>query len=166
MPVIPPELIIVILKFASESPILDDPYQRFKWPQVQALFERVTLLRSASLVAREWTRPAQSLLWERIYLNPSRAMNMLARGAPLGQFATREVLLEPELEGNADRDDPCMEVLSQLVGVSLLCVCHQESEELPLLPYFALPNLSSEFRACGGVYRCEANLSLSSRHRD
>ncbi|ORY51767.1 hypothetical protein BCR35DRAFT_310684 [Leucosporidium creatinivorum] len=141
MPTLPPELVLSILTFASTSTHLEDPYQRFKWSWTEALRERSRLLRAASLVARDWTLPAQSLLWEVLYVNPSRAQDMLDRGAPVGRFATAEVCFEAEMR-DAGRLDPVREVLSRVAGVRTLCTFCVEAESLPLLPYVALPSFA------------------------
>lgn len=143
MPTLPPELVLHILAFASTSTALEDPNQRFKWPWTEALRERSRLLRAASLVARVWSRPAQSLLWEVLYVNPSRAQDMLDCGAPVGQFVTAEVCFEPEMT-HAGRDDPVMEVLGRLVGLRTVCAFCVEEQSLPLLPYLALQSFAGQ----------------------
>lgn len=150
MPTLPPELILHILTYAADSPLLQDPYQRFKTPWFEALRTRALLLRDAALVARDWTRPAQSLLFEVLYLNPSRARDMLDRGAPFEAFNAAEVCFELALL-QAFQIDSVKEVLGRLHGVQTLCVSYRQGETVPLLDYLALPNLKGERRPwCGG----------------
>lgn len=144
MPTLPTELVVHILTLASAYPILESPYQRFKWPWTEALRERSTFLRAASLVAPDWTQPAQSLLWKVLYVNPSRAQDMLDRGAPMGRLATAEVCFQPEMR-HAGRKDPVMEVLGRLKGVRTACVLCVEAQSVPLLPYLALPSFAGAF---------------------
>lgn len=142
MPILPPELVILILGHAATSPILDDPYQRFKWPWTEALRERAEFLCSASLVARSWTRPAQALLTSTLYVNGWRVKQLTLPGQQ-ETIAVEQLCFTPSMR-HFGPTDAVKEMLRGTRGVKLLCVAHNEDEETALLPYLALPNLRGE----------------------
>lgn len=140
MPTLPPELLLLILRHAASAPVLDDPYQRFKWPWTVALRERADFLRSAALVARSWTGPAQSLLTQILYVNHWRAEHLVGLATPISVV---ELCFTPSMR-HFGSQDIVLDTLRRTQGVKRLSASHNEDEEKPLLPYLALPNFEGE----------------------